>query len=557
MDSTGQLVKSIPVEKRIQLTSLSFSADGSEIAVGGNFLSLWNTVTWEEKLRLRDFGGQVVLSPNGSTIVSATNEGALHIFDTLTGESQKTISGYFYDVEGLAYGIDGSELFAHYWGGEIVRYNETIPTFTGLDSNAMAVSPDASTIAYEWFGLKLRNLTTGEDTELAGSPYQITNITYSSDGRMLATGGARGQVTIWDAESGGARELGTETDWSNRVMSLAFSPDGNTLASGHSNNVVIWDVVSGQQKLEHYRTDHYHIPGTSVAFSPDNVTVAVGFNGNSLTLLNTMTGSVNDWGIYASSVAYSLDGSKIACGLSRGLVVLDAATGSVLRNFEGHENSVTSVAFSPEGDMVASGSWDGTILLWDLTSAPTPSAPPYTPPDFSGSLSLSAPDTVHSVAFSPDGATLASGNADNTVSLWWSGTGQLQRTLSGHEGKVRSVAFSPDGLTVASGSVDKTIRLWDADTGQFRRSLQHYGTVWNVSFSHDGTLLRKRRGGCARPRMGREYGAAQAYLFWSFDQGVEHGIQSRRVNACKRRTGPRYPSLGCAERRAADDTFGA
>ena len=94
------------------------------------------------------------------------------------------------------------------------------------------------------------------------------------------------------------------------------------------------------------------------------------------------------------------------------------------------------------------------------------------------------------MAFSPDGETLASGNADNSVRLRSVGTGQLERTLIGHKGEVRRVAFSPDGWSLASYSVDKTIRLWDLETGELKRTLTGvYVTVWSVSFSPNGELL--------------------------------------------------------------------
>lgn len=118
------------------------------------------------------------------------------------------------------------------------------------------------------------------------------------------------------------------------------------------------------------------------------------------------------------------------------------------RTFSGHEGSVVSVAFSPDGKTLASGSSDNTVKLWDVASGGEVRT-------LSGHT-----DWARSVAFSPDGRTLASGSGDETVKLWDVASGQEVRTLSGYTRDVWSVAFSPDGRTLASASSDKTVKLW-------------------------------------------------------------------------------------------------
>jgi WD40 repeat protein len=153
----------------------------------------------------------------------------------------------------------------------------------------------------------------------------------------------------------------------------------------------------------------------------------------------------------------------------------DAATGRAAATLAGHTDSVTAVAFSPDGTRVLTGSWDNTARLWEAVTGKAVA----TLAEHKGG--------IWAVTFSRDGSRALTGSADGTARVWDATTGKPVATLAGHTAPLRAVAFSPDGTRVLTGSEDKTARLWDVATGKIVATLTgHTGQVTAVAFSPDG-----------------------------------------------------------------------
>ncbi|MEL7359983.1 MAG: WD40 repeat domain-containing protein, partial [Cyanobacteria bacterium J06560_6] len=180
-----------------------------------------------------------------------------------------------------------------------------------------------------------------------------------------------------------------------------------------------------------------------------------------------------------NSVAFSPEGDRIVSGsYDSTLRLWDLKGNAIGKPFEGHSGSVSSVAFSPKGDRIVSGSDDGTLLLWDLEGNTIGFA-------FEGHNGQ-----ILSVAFSPKGDRIVSGSYDNTLRLWDLEGNAIGSAFKGHNGRVLSVAFSPEGDRIVSGSYDNTLQLWDLEGNTVGATFEgHRGPVWSVGFSLQGDRI--------------------------------------------------------------------
>ena len=429
---TGQLLRTITGHPD-RIHSIACSPDSLTLASGGrdSKIRLWDVHTGELiKTIITDmkYVTSLVYSPDGGTLASGSwRSKSIYLWDVHTGELLKTTTEHIDQVSSLAYAPDGKTLASEgddgtirFWDAHTRKLLKTISGYTFL-ARSVAFSPDGGTLASSEmadYTIPLRDVETGALLKtLVGHTNHACSLRYSPDGKIIASGSWNGPIRIWDVQTG--QLLRTLTGHKEGAPSIAYSPDGTTLVSGSWDNTIrFWDLRTGE-------------------------------------LLKTLTGNTTDSEASQGvrSISLSRDGRTLAAATDEKEIRLwDAHTGDVKATLTGHKQSGAVVAFSPNNALLASGSDNGTIRLWNTAT---------------GELLLTFPEqpnrvtsSVMSIAFSPDGQTIASGRWKD-IYISDLATGKHIETFSGHKGLVRSVAFSPDGRMLASGSDDSTVMLWD------------------------------------------------------------------------------------------------
>jgi WD40 repeat protein len=590
--TTGTLVASLPTAATNGVTSIAFSPDGKKLVDGGGnalggVLELWSVMTGNLDQALNTSANQgiasvafssdgVTVADGGSTFTNNIYSGVLELWNASTGVQITTLSTAATAVLSVAISPDGSTVLDggdNGQGGVLELWNVStggltlsLNTSANEDVAAVAFSPDGKTLADGGQGqqggvLELWNFATGAQisTLATSANYIVNSVAFSSDGKTLADCGQNyttgGELELWNFSAGTL--ISTLATTANNVLnSVAFSPSGAVLLDGGlsfdftttvSEGVFeTWTVPGGTPGLS-VSTG----PGrlvSSVAISPDGTTLADGGAVLSATLgilelWNNTTGklatSLNTAAnLGVSSVVFSPNGTDLAdcgqsfnpaTGVSAGVVeVWDALTGKLLQSFATSAISINSVAFSPDGTMIAdcgqvfnstTGAITPIIEIWSVTSGSLVST--------IGTFA----STVNSVVFSPDGTMIADGGQStdpNTgittgvLELWNVAAGTLVATLPTSATFVETAVFSPDGKTVADGgmSFDSNgnqtgiVEFWGVAKGNPLATpalAAGSGSVLSLAYSPDGAVLFVGTGGNLQTVSSVTYGLVGTY----------------------------------------------
>lgn len=394
------------------------------------------------------------------------------------------------------------------------RYLKTIPLEERIDH--LQFSPDGDTFAsFDNNGVTFWNSETYQpenDVPINGHFSGVRAMALSADGSSMASGAMDGTIVIWNALD--KKPLGEPFKaHSNTVSSLVISPDGKTLASASWNGeIILWDISTPEKQAKPLQLgDPLTYEGTGsiicLAFSPNGEILAAGNSNSTVILWNVETRKPmgekgkeplrgHNGSIYG--IAFSPDGKILATGSYDDMVILwdiiktegesgqkEAQIKAVQKNtLEGHPVDLETIAMSPDGKTLASGDDFGNIFLWDMKTGEAIGENPL-----NGKTSW-----IVSLAFSPDNKTLLAGSLDGKVILWdVQKRIQIGQTLLDHKSSIWGASFNPDGKSFVTASEDSTILFWEASklsSPQKGKPLQgHPGKPTGIHFSDDGSLL--------------------------------------------------------------------
>ena len=454
--------------------------------------SLLRLILAEPRLRY-DIAGHtgtvrgVAISPDGKTVASASDDSTIGLWSTATGDATRApLTGHTKGVMAVAYSPDGRYLASGGEDGQVrlwdvsAGYSSSVLYQGSAWVYTLAFSPDGRSLAASFADQSVMVWSMPDRSvacpDINGrAEYQtFAEVAFSPDGRHLAvgtqlTGGSPGALGLWDVstctQSGASidtEQLGNAPKtYAGDVTSLAFSPDGKQLTVGIGDAILVIDPTP-RKAVRDAVVLHANYPVTSIAYSPDSTLMALGLGDSTIVLLDSATGQAVGQPMIGqrggvNGVAFGSDGHTLASGANGGdVAVWDLQNRPLSRTLAGDTQSAVEVAFSPNGAVLASAGADPSIRLWDTATWKTIGQP-----------LAAGGQGVNALAFSPDGRVLASGGRDTFVHLWDASTGEpLGEPLAAQENEVDCLAFSPDGKLVAAGGGDNRLEVWDATTRQ-------------------------------------------------------------------------------------------
>jgi WD40 repeat protein len=439
------------------ILSVQLAPDGRSLTTQGaqGTTKLWDGLTGKLRAVLQEKGGDpapLAYSGDGKVVAIGTAGGVVQLWGADTGKVFNTLKGHGEALWALGFTADGHTLVSQDTAGVVkrwdVRSGKELASFAEV--NAVHFAPDRKALALDCLDGTIKVWAPDRGLSSFKKPPAFAGrLALSPGGKWVAAVDAQGKAWLWDGATGkGMVAPRGRKRW---VSELAFSPDGNTLALGCEDEVVLlWDVARGKDRP-------FSPKGELIGFTPDGKTLAA-----------RRAGAVTLWDIESGKERHTIrerglavlapDGQSLATGGPGGAVKLwSAAEGKLQAVVQRSASPITHLAVAPGGKLLATGSQDGTVQLWGLEAGKEV-------------FNLGQhPAPIARLAFSADGTLLASAAEDGSMRAWSAPTGKEQAPLLGHKGAVRLLRFTASGGLVSVGPDGAW--LWDSVTGERRAAL--------------------------------------------------------------------------------------